>query len=173
MQAHATAAASPRRATGRGFTLIELLVVLTIMGMLVAVARPVHELVAQRQQERALREALRTVRLALDAHRDAVQARRIAPSPAGSPWPQDLQRLVDGIALIDETGQPREDGARLYLLRRLPRDPFADPALDAADTWALRSSTSPPDAPAVGEDVFDIRSRSERRALDGSVYAQW
>lgn len=161
------------RAAGRGFTLIEMLVVLAIMGMLVTVARPVHELVAQRQQELALREALRTVRLALDAHRDAVQARRIAPSASGSPWPSKLQSLVEGIELIDETGQPRSDGARLYLLRRLPRDPFADPALEAADTWALRSSTSPPDAPAAGEDVFDLRSRSDRRSLDGSVYASW
>ncbi len=157
----------------RGFTLIEMLVVLAIMGMLVAMARPVHELVAQRQQEQALREALRTVRTALDAHRDAVLARRIAPSPGGSVWPASLAVLVEGAPLLDDTGQPSSDGARLVLLRRLPRDPFADPALEAAQTWALRASTSPPGAPAAGDDVFDLRSRSERRALDGSAYADW
>jgi general secretion pathway protein G len=150
-----------------------MLVVLAIIGLLLSAARPVHELVQRRVQEQALREALRSIRLALDAHRDAVLARRIAASAGGSPWPATLEALEAGVPLLDEGGQPRSDGARLYLMRRLPRDPFADPALPAAQTWAQRASTSPHDAPAAGEDVFDVRSGAAGLGLDGTAYASW
>lgn len=157
----------------RGFTLIEMVVVLGIVAVLAAAAVPLQELAVRRAQEQALREGLRTLRGALDAHRQAVEARRIAPGPDGTPWPADLQALVRGVPLLDADGRPQEGGPRLYLLRRLPRDPFADPRVDAADTWALRSSDTPPDAPAPGRDVFDVQSRSQRTALDGSRHAQW
>ena len=157
----------------RGFTLIELLVVLAIVGILAAAAWPLQELTRRRAQELALREGLRTVRSALDAHRVAVEDRRIAAGPEGSPWPASLAVLVQGVALLDAQGQPQDNGARLYLLRRLPRDPFADPTLAAADTWSTRASSSPPETPDPGRDVFDLRSRSGLLALDGSHYQDW
>jgi general secretion pathway protein G len=55
----------------------------------------------------------------------------------------------------------------------MPRDPFADPALPAAETWQLRGSHSAPDAPAPGDDVFDVMSGSERLALDGTRLRDW
>lgn len=159
----------------RGFTLIEMLVVLTIVGILAAAALPLQELSLRRAQEQALREGLRSIRGALDAHRAAVEAGRVAPGPDGSPWPASLALLEQGVLLRPAADADAAAGApqRLYLLRRLPRDPFADPGLPAAETWALRSSTSPPDAPEPGRDVFDVRSRSERQALDGSAYRTW
>lgn len=156
----------------RGFTLIELTVVLAIVGVLALAAQPLAELAVRRAQEAALRDALRALRTAIDEHKRLAEGGRIARGEGGSPYPARLRVLVDGVPLLDEQGRPRAD-ARIYLLRRLPRDPFAATGLDAEDTWAPRSSTSPPSAPMPGDDVFDIASRSDARALDGSRYREW
>ena len=162
-----------------GFTLIEMVVVLAIVAVLAMAAAPLQEMTLRRVKEQALREALRSIRSALDAHRLAVEAGRIARGPNGTPWPASLDVLVQGLPLLDEQGRPRDDRARLYLLRKLPRDPFAatDPetgaAGPAAQSWGQRASTSPPSAPAAGADVFDVFSRAETKALDGSVYRDW
>ena len=175
------AAPAARRRPAGGFTLIEMVVVLAIVGVLAMAAVPLQEMALRRTQEQALREGLRTIRGALDEHRRAVEARRIAPGPDGSPWPATLDSLVQGIALVGDDGQPAADGPRLYLLRKLPRDPFAEDAGaaagaaagTAAETWGQRASHSPPEAPLPGRDVFDVYSRSGRSALDGSRYQDW
>lgn len=156
----------------RGFTLIEMVAVLTIVAILALAAQPLTELTLRRTQEAQLRKALRELRGAIDEHRAAVLARRIAPGREGSPYPPSLAALVDGVPVLDDQGRP-QDGRRLYLLRRLPRDPFADAALPAESSWGLRASDTPPQAPAAGDDVFDIHSLSEARALDGSRYRDW
>lgn len=156
-QAHAT-----------GFTIVEMLVVLAIMGVLAAAARPLLELQVRRSQETALKESLRTVRRAIDAYRDAALEGRILRAVGDSGYPPNLDVLVQGVS-----DQRAADGRRIYFLRRLPRDPFADPTLPAAETWALRSSDSPPDEPRPGADVFDITSKAPGLALDGSRYADW
>lgn len=150
-----------------GFTLVEMVAVLVIVAVLAAAARPLLVFSAQRAQETALRQALRTLRGALDAYHDAAVAGRIVQPAGSSGWPPSLQVLVQGVPLAED---PRQ---RLYLLRRLPRDPMADAALPPAETWGLRASDSPPEAPRAGRDVFDVHSLSPRRALDGSAYRDW
>ncbi|RTL32733.1 MAG: type II secretion system protein [Burkholderiales bacterium] len=152
----------------RGFTLIEMLVVLAMMGVLAAAARPLLELSAQRAREQELRHGLRTLREALDAYKRAVEAGSVSLSPEDSGYPKSLQLLVDG---VPDARSP--NGRKIYFLRRLPRDPFAPAELPAADTWGLRAYDSAPDDPRPGKDVFDVHSRSERRALDGSRLKDW
>lgn len=151
------------RRVAHGFTLIEMVVVLAIVGLLAAAGHPVLQYAALRQQEAQLRQGLRQIRTALDAYAEAVaagQVQRPEGAPADGPaWPPTLQLLVDGAPLADGGGKRR-------FLRRLPVDPFGG-------DWGLRSADSPPDAPIAGRDVFDVYSRSPRRALDGTRYADW
>lgn len=151
-----------------GFTLIEMVVVVAIVGILAAAAQPLLELQSRRQKEFALRQGLRTLRSAIDAYRQAAVDGKIAQPDNTSGYPATLQVLVDGVA---ESAAPKS--RKLYFLRRLPRDPFADAAVPAAQTWGLRSYDSPPDAPQPGRDVFDIHSRADGTGLDGTPYREW
>jgi len=152
----------------RGFTLIEMLVVLAMLAVLAGAARPLLQLSVQRSQEFRLREALRQIRGALDAYKRAAEAGQIRLGPEDSGYPRSLDELWRGVPDIKSP-----EGRKLYFLRRLPRDPFAEAEPGAAETWGLRAADSPPDEPRPGRDVFDVYSLSERRALDGTRYKDW
>lgn len=165
------------RHTARGFTLIEMLVVVLIVGILASAAMPLAELTQRRAKEAELRSALRTIRTAIDDYKKAFDDDRFArKSPDETGYPPSLEVLVTGVEAKEvvggKPGQPKSV-KRIYFLRRLPRDPFADPLQPAARTWGLRSYESPPDAPARGADVFDVYSTSPGEGLDGIPYRQW
>ena len=155
-----------------GFTLIELVITVAIVGLIATVAFPMAELAVQRSKERDLRDALQQIRTAIDAYKETIDDPRNSTKkdPSKSSYPPSLQILVDGIT--DPTDPKGEK--KIYFLRRLPRDPLAtDPTLAADATWGKRSYQSPPDAPAEGEDVFDVYSLSEATGLNGIPYKQW
>lgn len=161
---------SVRRVGGatQGFSLVELLVVIAIMTLLASIGMPLAELSSQRAKEADLRRSLREIRNALDAYKQLVDQGRIS-QPAGWPgYPPSLQALVDG---VQDATSPQ--GRKLYVMRSLPRDPFAPEGMPAADTWATRSYTSPPDQPQAGTDVYDVHSRSAATGLNGMAYASW
>ncbi|OZA28211.1 MAG: general secretion pathway protein GspG [Hydrogenophilales bacterium 17-61-9] len=153
----------------RGFSLIELVVTLAILALLASMAVPFAQLVQQRQKETELRAALRQIRTALDAYKQNVKEGRIESPADGSGYPPDLDVLWQGVS--DKT---KPDASKLYLIRRLPRDPFyPDTAAPPASTWGVRSYASPPDAPAPGRDVFDVYSLSSQTGLNGIPYREW
>jgi len=154
----------------RGFTLLELTIALAILSVLVLMATPVIQLQAQRQREAELRSSLRELRQAIDAYKQAGAEGRLGPLTAGaSGYPPRLEVLVEGAV---DAKDPK--GKRIYFLRRIPRDPMnPDAMLAAAATWGKRSYASPPDAPAEGEDVYDVYSLSDRVGIDGRPYREW
>ena len=154
---------------GRGFTLIELVITVAIVAVLASVALPLNELVVQRAKEQDLRRALRDVREAIDAYKQASDEGRIQKKVGESGYPRELAELVAG---VEDQKDPKKK--RIYFLRRLPRDPFAADADTApVETWGLRSYASPPDEPKEGEDVYDVFSRSQRSGLNGRPYREW
>lgn len=153
----------------QGFTLIELVVTVAIVGILASIAVPLGEVSLQRAKESELRSALRQIREALDSYKRASEEGRVQRRAGGSGYPRSLEELAGG---VEDAKSPVQ--TKIFFLRRLPRDPFYPHAdVPAADTWAKRSYASPPDAPAEGDDVFDVSSRSERVGLNGIAYREW
>lgn len=151
-----------------GFSLIEVVVTVAIIGILASVAAPLTETVVLRSKEQELKTALMTLRNAIDAYKEAGDAGRIERSVGESGYPRTLDTLVLGV--VDRQSP---SGAKIYFLRRIPRDPLADPALPAAKTWGLRAYDSPPDSPRDGKDVFDVYSLASGKGLDETPYREW
>jgi general secretion pathway protein G len=143
-----------------GTTLIELILAITILLILMGAAVPVARYAVKRQKEVELRRDLWEMRAAIDRYKDAADrnAFRIAVGTNG--YPKDLDTLVKG-----------EDvqGKKLRFLRRVPVDPMT-----GNTDWGLRSDQDDPTADAWGgQDVFDVYTKSNGTALDGTKYKDW
>jgi general secretion pathway protein G len=168
---HRSARPASSSADHGGLTLVELLVTLVILSILATAALPYAEVAVRRDHELELRRSLRDLRSAIDTFHDDWNGGRISrTSSAGSDdgYPKSLQVLVDGA----DSGDAK--GSRRKYLRRVPRDPFAEPAKPPAEQWVLRGYQDAADSLVWGgRDVYDVRSASDGVALDGTRYADW
>jgi general secretion pathway protein G len=153
--------------SARGFTFVELLVVSTIMLILASAVMPLARVTVQRQREVELRRALREMRTAIDKFKDAADAGVISPMDiqAGSEnYPPKLETLVDGVTKNND-----QTGVKLKFLRRIPIDPMTN-----STDWGLRSYTDRPDSSSWGgSSVYDVYTKSDGKALDGTKYKDW
>jgi general secretion pathway protein G len=150
----------------RGFTFVEMLVVVALVAILASAVMPLARVAAQRQREIELRRNLRDIRTAIDRYKDAADQGQIAATKVklGSEgYPPDLEILVVG---VDAAGA---SDRKLKFLRRIPIDPITREAV-----WGMRSYDDKPDAKSWGgQNVYDVYSKSEGTALDGTKYQDW
>ena len=150
-----------------GFTFIELLVVSTMLAVLASAVLPLSKVTMQRQREVELRRGLRDMRTAIDRYKDAITLQQIGGSNVemgNEGYPPDLETLVEGVERMNDAS-----GTKLKFLRRIPFDPMT-----RGTEWGMRSYQDSPDSTTWGGDnVYDVYSRSNATALDGTHYNEW
>lgn len=144
----------------RGLTLVELIVTVAILAILASAAIPMLRFQIKREKERELRRDLWMMRDAIDAYKDAADKGAIQTKVDSQNYPPDLETLVNGVDI---------QGKKVKFLRRIPVDPMTGKA-----EWGLRSMQDDPDSDSFGgQSVFDVYSKSQGTALDGTKYADW
>jgi general secretion pathway protein G len=152
--------AAPMDSREAGLTLVELIVTVFILGMLASAAVPIARWKIKRQKERELRTDLWEMRRAIDAYKDAADKGGIQTKVDSDNYPPDLETLVKGVEIKSK---------RVRFLRRIPVDPMTGKA-----EWGLRSEQDDPSGDSWGgQNVFDVYSKSQGTALDGTKYAEW
>jgi general secretion pathway protein G len=151
-----------RFGTGRqqsGFTLIELIVTTSIMAILVGAALPVAKIAIFREREHELREDLWMMRDAIDRYKDAADRGAFQTKVDSQNYPPDLDTLVKGVDVA---------GKKVKFLRHIPLDPMTK------QDWGLRSMQDDKDSDSWGgQNVFDVYTKSDGVALDGTKYKDW
>lgn len=151
----------------QGYTFVELLVVTALVLILASAVMPMARVTVQRTREAELRRGLREMRTAIDKYKDAVDQGLIGGTQirVGSEgYPPDLETLVEGVPVQNDAS-----GRKLKFLRHIPMDPMTK-----STEWGLRSYQDRPDATTWGgQNVFDIHTKSDGIALDGTKYREW
>lgn len=146
-------------------TLVELIVAFTILLVLTSMAVPLARANVRRIQERQLRSALEEMRHAIDKYKDMADAGKLGIQKQDTyGYPETLQALVDGVK-----GSGQAADTKLKFLRRIPYDP-----LTKSREWGVRSMQDDPGSTGWGgQNVFDVYSKSNDKAADGTPYAEW
>ncbi len=151
---------SSRKEGEAGVTLVELIVTVAILAVLASAAIPITRFERKRQNERELRYDLWMMRAAIDRYKDAADRGAFQTKVDSYNYPPDLQTLVDGVDV---------QGKKVKFLRRIPIDPMT-----GKDDWGMRSMQDDPKSDSFGgQNLFDVHSKSDGTALDGSKYVDW
>ncbi len=156
-----------------GMTLIEILVVIAIVAILATAAMPLTRMTAVRSKEIELRSALRVLRTAIDAFRKDCVEKKLSTDYCKAEqdyYPESLEQLTEPLALAGSAS-----GKTRKYLRRIPPDPMTKTeSSDNPNNWGLRSTSDSSDSTEWGGgNVFDVFSKSNKTALDGSKYSTW
>jgi len=146
-----------------GLTLLELIIACSIMVILSTAALPIIKNQVIRPKEYELRRNLREIRNAIDRYKDVADRSLIRVEVGSEGYPPDLETLVKGVAYGSSGFQ------KVRFLRRIPVDPMTGRA-----EWGLRSVQDDPDSTSWGgNNVFDVYSKSQGTAIDGTKYSDW
>jgi general secretion pathway protein G len=149
-----------RKKGERGLTLVELVVTVAILAILASAAVPIARFKIKREKERELRYDLWTMRDAIDKYKDAADRGAFQTKVDSQNYPPDLETLVNGVDV---------QGKKVRFLRHIPVDPMTGKA-----EWGLRSMQDDPTSDSYGgQSVFDVYSKSQGTALDGTKYSDW
>ncbi|MGD0220922.1 MAG: hypothetical protein ABSF71_01185 [Terriglobia bacterium] len=152
-----------RQFSDEAFMLIELIAAITILLVLTTLALPLARNEIIRARETRLHENLRMIRDAIDRYKNDSDYGKIPIKVDSFGYPPDLQTLVDGVPVKGSA-----KGKYKYL-RKIPVDPMTGTA-----DWGLRAMQDDPDSKSWGgANVFDVYSKSQGTALDGTLYGNW
>lgn len=153
----------------KGFTLVEMLVTLTVLAILASAIIPLGQMALKREKEIELKRDLRLLREAIDAYKKMADEKKFEFEEETMGYPPDLETLVKGVEIKVE-GPDKEASTKVVkFLRRIPKDPMTS-SLD----WGLRSYQDTPDSTTWGEEnVYDVYTKSQATAIDGSKYTEW
>jgi general secretion pathway protein G len=143
-----------------GMTLVELIIVVAMLSILSMAALPLAKFEVKRQKEKLLHADLWEMRSAIDAYKDAADKGGIQTKADSNNYPPDLETLVNGVDIQDH---------HVRFLREIPVDPMTKSA-----DWGLRSNQDDPTSDSFGgQNVFDVYSKSDGTALNGTKYNTW
>lgn len=146
-----------------GYTMVELVLVTTLLVTLAAVALPTSKYTVRRAKEMELRQALRSMRNAIDEFKRYSDAGLIPVELGTDGYPGELEVLVEGVDLVGQIDK------QVRFLRRIPRDPMT-----GEYEWGMRSYQDDFDSTSWGgENVFDVYSLSAGVGLNKVPYEEW
>jgi general secretion pathway protein G len=152
-----------QRSLEAGMTLIELILACGILMILSSAALPIARFTIVHKREELLHYDLRQIRDAIDRYKDLADRNLIRVEVGSEGYPPDLETLVKGVQL--GAGNDR----KIRFLRRIPVDPMTGHA-----EWGLRAVQDDPDSTSWGgRNVFDVYSKSQGTASDGTKYSDW
>lgn len=157
-----------RRTRAGGFTLAEMIITLSLLAILALSALPLGKMAAKRGKEIELQRALRVMREAIDAYKKLADEKKIKVDRDTEGYPPTLETLVKGVE-VQEQREGKTEKRLVKFLRRIPKDPMTQ-----SFDWGLRSYQDDPDSDRWGEEnVYDVYTKSQALALDGTRYRDW
>jgi general secretion pathway protein G len=149
------------RSPQAGMTLLELIIACTLLLILASAAEPMIRITIVRSREAELHRSLREIRNAIDRYKDMADTMAFQVELTSNGYPPDLDTLVKGVTIAGNK--------HVRFLRRIPVDPMT-----GKREWGMRSIQDDPDSNSWGgSNVFDVFSKSQGTALDGSKYSEW